>query len=46
MAAVEPYYFEPNMLENSENGSSEDSEVNNCLEKHILLTMWRMQRQF
>lgn len=43
MAALKPYYFEPNMLENSENDSSEDSEVDNRLEKHIFLTLWKMQ---
>ena len=39
MAALEPYYFEPNMLRAPENDSIEDSEVDNRLKKIILLTL-------
>jgi len=33
MAALEPYYFEPNMLQSPKNDSTKDSEVGNHLEK-------------
>ena len=42
MAALKPYYYGPNMLQNAENYSIEDRAVDNHLEKkYILMTLWR-----
>lgn len=40
------HYSPQTCSKNSKNDSSEDCEVHNCLEKHLLLTLWRMQSQF
>ena len=48
MAAIEPYYFEQNMLQLTMMkivSSIDDSEVDNVLGKKNWLTLWRMQSQ-